>query len=338
MKIAYVISEVYAVCQFNGVRVQAQTWADELKKKGHQLVFVNPWDKHSWKDYDIVHIFGPVHFIRSFVQTLKTENGKQVIVYSPIIDTNQAIWKYKFISYVGYDRLRLSTHQYNVRKSKPYINHWFVRSQYELTYVNKAYDVPVDNISIVPLSFRIPTIDYYPSKENFCLHVSTLCEGRKNVMRLIDAAIKYNFKLVLAGSITKEEFAPFRKKIEANHNIEYLGRISDEELIELYKRAKVFALPSLYEGVGMVAVEAAAYGDDIVVTQLGGPKEYYSDKAFIVNPYSVDDIGKAVLNAFDSNARQPALMNYVIKNFNISHCVDLLVQYYKNVKQDSLNK
>lgn len=332
MKIAYVISEVYAVCQFNGVRVQAQTWADELIKKGHELIFVNPWVKHSWKDYDIVHIFGPVHFIRSFVETLKTENSKQVIVYSPIIDTNQAIWKYKLISYAGCDKLRLSTHQYNVRKAKPFINHWLVRSQYELSYVNKAYDVPVENISIVPLSFRIPTIDYYPQKENFCLHVSTLCEGRKNVMRLIDAAIKYNFRLILAGSITEEEFAPFRVKIEANNNIEYLGRISDEELIDLYKRAKVFALPSLYEGVGMVAVEAAAYGDDIVVTQLGGPKEYYSDMSFIVNPYSIDDIGSAVMEAFKSTTRQPSLMQYVINNYNISHCVDLLLQSYNMVR------
>lgn len=337
MKIAFVISEVYAVCKYNGVRVQAQTWADELMKKGHDIILVNPWDTQSWKEYDIVHIFGPVQFIRSFVNILKAENSNQVIVYSPIIDTNQAIWKYKLISYAGCDRLRLSTHQYNVRKAKTFINHWFVRSQYELLYVNKAYDVPVENISVVPLSFRIPTIDYYPEKDNFCLHVSTLCEERKNVMRLIDAAIKYNFRLVLAGSITEDEFVPFKMKIEANKNIEYLGRISDEELIELYKRAKVFALPSLYEGVGMVAVEAAAYGDDIVITQLGGPKEYYGDKSLVVDPYSVDDIGNAILKALDSKERQPALMNYVINNFNISHCVDLLLQSYGMTLQEYID-
>lgn len=337
MKIAYVLSEVYAVCSFNGVRVQAQTWAEELIKKGHEIVFVNSWEKHSWKDYDIVHIFGPVQFIRSFVEGLKSVNDEQVIVYSPIIDTNQAIWKYKLISYAGCDRLRLSTHQYNVRKCKHLINLWFVRSQYELSYVNKAYDVPVDQIKVVPLSFRIPTIDYYPPKDDFCLHVSTLCEGRKNVMRLIDAAIKYNFKLILAGSITEKDFIPFREKIDANDNIQYFGRISDEELIDLYKRAKVFALPSLYEGVGMVAVEAAAYGADIVVTNLGGPKEYYGNMSFVVNPYNVDEIGKAVLLAFKSETRQPALMNYVQTNFNISHCVDLLVEAYEMVRKPTLD-
>ncbi len=148
-------------------------------------------------------------------------------------------------------------------------------------------------------------------------------------MRLIDAAIKYKFNLVLAGSIMEKEFIPFKKKIDSNQNIEYLGRISDEELIDLYKRAKVFALPSLYEGVGMVAVEAAAYGDDIVVTKLGGPKEYYGDMSFIINPYNVDEIGKAVIDALESKTRQPVLMNYVIDNYNLSHCVDLLLQDYQ---------
>ncbi len=328
MKIAYVLSEDYAISPYNGVRIQAQTWADELSRKGHDMVCINPWEKQDWNLYDIVHIFGPVPFLRSFTKSLMLRNKNQTIVYSPIIDTNQPIWKYKLISYLGYDKLRLSTHQFNVRKAVPYIKHWFVRSLYELEYVNKAYDVPIENISIVPLSYRIPTINYYPQKEPFCLHVSSICQPRKNVMRLIDAAIKYKFNLVLAGSITEREFIPFKNKIDSNQNIKYMGRISDEELIDLYKRAKVFALPSLYEGVGMVAVEAAAYGDDIVVTKLGGPKEYYGDMSFIVNPYNVDEIGKAVVNALESKKRQPALMNYVINNYNLSHCVDLLLQSY----------
>ena len=43
-------------------------------------------------------------------------------------------------------------------------------------------------------------------------------------------------------------------------NIEILGFVSDDELISLYNRAKVFALPSINEGVGLVALEAAVHG------------------------------------------------------------------------------
>ena len=292
MRIAYVLSEEYSISPFNGVRIQAQTWADELVRKGHEMVYVNPWERQRWDRYDVVHIFGPVSFLRSFTRSLKTINKNQKIVYSPIIDTNQPIWKYKFISHLGCDKVRLYTHQFNVRKAIPFIDFWFVRSKYEQDYVNRAYGVPLERISIVPLSYRIPTISYYPQKERFCLHVSSIY------------------------------------KIDRYDNIEYLGKLSDEELIQQYKKAKVFALPSLYEGVGMVALEAAAYGCDIVITSLGGPKEYYSDKAFVVNPFSVEEIGKAVLSALESDSRQPALMNYVCNNYSLSYCVNLLLEGY----------
>jgi len=328
MRIAYVLSEEYSISPFNGVRIQAQTWADELVRKGHEMVYVNPWERQRWDRYDVVHIFGPVSFLRSFTRSLKTINKNQKIVYSPIIDTNQPIWKYKFISHLGCDKVRLYTHQFNVRKAIPFIDFWFVRSKYEQDYVNRAYGVPLERISIVPLSYRIPTISYYPQKERFCLHVSSICQPRKNVMRLIDAAIKYKFDLKLVGAISETDFPPFKDKIDRYDNIEYLGKLSDEELIQQYKKAKVFALPSLYEGVGMVALEAAAYGCDIVITSLGGPKEYYSDKAFVVNPFSVEEIGKAVLSALESDSRQPALMNYVCNNYSLSYCVNLLLEGY----------
>lgn len=51
--------------------------------------------------------------------------------------------------------------------------------------------------------------------------------------------------------------------------------ISDEELISYYKRSKVFTSPSLLEEVGMVVLEAAAFGAEIVLTKLGAPKEYW---------------------------------------------------------------
>ena len=49
----------------------------------------------------------------------------------------------------------------------------------------------------------------------------------------------------------------------------YYGKIS-EDLIKLYARSKVLCLPSLFEGVGLVALEAACYGAKIAITQIGG--------------------------------------------------------------------
>lgn len=330
MIIAYVISESYSISTFNGIRMQAEIWAVELERKGHTVVKVNPWENHKWEEYDIIHIFGPCEFILNFTSGLYKRNKN--IVFSPIIDTIESIRKYKIASLWGCKRLRLSSPNYTIRQASPYIKHWLVRSEYEFQYVNKAYSIPQDKISIVPLSFRIPVCEEYPQKESFCLHVSKLTDGRKNVIRLLKAAVKYKFKLVLAGSISSEEdFTPLKKMIDGNDNITYLGRVSDDKLIELYKKAKVFALPSINEGVGMVAVEAASYGCDIVVTEIGGPKEYYNGMAYVVNPYSVDEIGTAVLKAMNTKEFQPQLQSYIQLEYNLHHCVDLLINDYQSL-------
>ena len=57
-----------------------------------------------------------------------------------------------------------------------------------------------DKIGTVPLSYREDRYDAHIEKEPFCLFVGTMTQERKNVGRLIAAAKKYGFRLVLAGS------------------------------------------------------------------------------------------------------------------------------------------
>lgn len=61
---------------------------------------------------------------------------------------------------------------------------------------------------------------------------------------------------------------------------------------------------SLQEGVGMVALEAAAYGCEIVLTNYGAPKEYYGGRAILVNPMNVDEIGEAIMTAMNRGYAQ----------------------------------
>ena len=111
------------------------------------------------------------------------------------------------------------------------------------------------------------------------------------------------------------------------YNITILGYLTYEELESWYNRAKVFALPSLFEGVGLVALEAAMHHCDIVLTNLGGPKEYYGGFAHTVNPYSVDEIGQAVVKALESEANTK-LFDFVKNNSSLEHCLDLLEKSY----------
>ena len=327
MKIAYVISTILSTNKYNGIRMQAETWANELIKQGHELIRINPWQQIEWNYFDVVHVIGADRASDTLLNRLSKCCKK--IIFSPIIDTIEPIWKYKIATYTGCRKLRLYSVNYALRQSKPFIKRWVVRSMYEAKYVNKAYDVPTENISIIPLSFRTPIYTKYPVKEPFCLHVSMLTDSRKNVKRLVEAAAKYKFRLILAGSIrTEQDFKPIHSIIERCENITYLGRVSDEELIQLYKKAKVFALPSINEGVGLVAVEAASYGCDIVITKIGGPKEYYADMAYLVDPYNVDEIGQAIMNAMTETRFQPKLQLHIQEKYNLTYCVNKLIEEY----------
>jgi len=160
-----------------------------------------------------------------------------------------------------------------------------------------------------------------------------MTQPRKNVPRLIEAAKKYKFKLILAGNTgNAESERKLQSIIGGSPNIEIKGFISDIELTSLYNRAKVFALPSLNEGVGLVALEAAIHGCNIVITNLGGPKEYY-EKEYVqlVNPYDIDEIGLAIMTALEDNTSQPKLREQLICRYNVSSCTDLLIQSYERI-------
>lgn len=75
-------------------------------------------------------------------------------------------------------------------------------------------------------------------------------------------------------------------------------------------------MPSIIEGVGFVALEAAAYGAEIVLTNIGAPKEYYDGRAFLVSPYRVDEIGIAICEALEKGKAQPELQKYIIDNYS----------------------
>ena len=68
----------------------------------------------------------------------------------------------------------------------------------------------------------------------------------------------------------------------------------------------------------------------IVLTNDGGPKYYLKDHAEIINPYSVDDIGQAVIKLMDGNVYQPELLDYMKNNFSAKACSKQLEKALKD--------
>ena len=102
-------------------------------------------------------------------------------------------------------------------------------------------------------------------------------------------------------------------------------------LLELYKKAKVFALPSTCEGVGIVALDAAIYGCNILLTDIPGPKEYYPEvNSFItVCPTNIDDIGNGVIKLLNTDNNK-SLYNLISDNFSSDRVSLCLINMYSN--------
>jgi len=326
MKIAFIMGS-NASGNSNGVKTQGETWADGLRSLGHQVEMVSPWGHYDWKSFDIVHVLSFGTWLGIVPAIVARTDAK--IVISPIIDTNRSYFLQKCASYCGIKILHMTSPLHSLRSIRKYVSMYYVRSEYEKKYLIHSFDINPDCIENIPLSCRFNKSAEINIKENYCLHVSILSSKNKNVKRLIEAAIKYNFKLVLAGNPGIEQFRLELIEIaKKNKNISILGFLSEENLIELYSSAKVFALPSLFEGVGLVALEAAAFGCDIVLTKLGAPKEYYDAMAFLVDPYDVDDIGLTITDVLSGQTHQPKLSNHIINNYSNERLTKLLEDSY----------
>ena len=130
-------------------------------------------------------------------------------------------------------------------------------------------------------------------QEKYILGVSTL-DLRKNFRGLIEAYLKINkpnFKLYIIG----EKSNTFKgTELLKNENIVFLGRVSDEDLVQYYSDALAYIYPSFYEGFGFPPLEAMACGTAVIVSSTSSLPEVCADAAIYCNPYNIDDIKEKI--------------------------------------------
>jgi glycosyltransferase involved in cell wall biosynthesis len=103
-----------------------------------------------------------------------------------------------------------------------------------------------------------------------------LIVGRQVASKRLDIAVdafnELGLPLKVAGA--GEEIA--RQRVRAKGNIEFLGRVSEEERDRLFAGAKGFVFPP-EEDFGMVPLEAMAAGTPVIAYGSGGAPEYVTD-------------------------------------------------------------
>lgn len=143
----------------------------------------------------------------------------------------------------------------------------------------------------------------------YILFVGTI-QPRKNLARLIEAfeIVKKtnknlpNLKLVICGGKGWGANRVYKKAkaSEASKSIVFLGNVDSDQIVELYKNALIFVMPSLYEGFGLPALEAMSFGVPCVVGDNSALSEIADDHALLVNAYNSVDIAEKI-NLFLKN-------------------------------------
>jgi glycosyltransferase involved in cell wall biosynthesis len=87
------------------------------------------------------------------------------------------------------------------------------------------------------------------------------------------------------------------------------GRVSQEELIQLYNQTEVFVSPSLYEGFGLPAAEAMACGAPLIATTAGAFPEVVEDgvSGMLVQPGDAGALADAIEGLLNDAAERQRL-------------------------------
>lgn len=129
-----------------------------------------------------------------------------------------------------------------------------------------------------------------PGKEPVRLIFAGKIAEKKGVMSLLRALTRLaedekrsfpseSICLSLAGSTGNEEEyeAICRLAEECPYEVQFLGRLSQDELAKAYQACDIFVLPSFFEGIPLTVIEALACGNRVVMTDLPGIAGWLSE-------------------------------------------------------------
>jgi glycosyltransferase involved in cell wall biosynthesis len=125
----------------------------------------------------------------------------------------------------------------------------------------------------------------------YVLHLGS-GDPRENTAAAVAAARRAGVRLLVVGGWQGDGAEP-------------VGRVTDAELVELYRGATAFLDPTLYEGFGYGVLEAMACGAPVVGSNRTSVPEVVGDAGLLCDPRSEDELAAALRRILD----EPGLAN-----------------------------
>lgn len=116
-----------------------------------------------------------------------------------------------------------------------------------------------------------------------------------NALGLISKEVRFEFTVVGDGS-ERNRLVKLSEKLGIEEKVQFLGKVSREDVFEIMKMADAFIMTSYKETLGLVYFEAMAAGNVVIASRGTGIDGIVTDyaEALLVSPDSVEDIASKI--------------------------------------------
>ena len=246
------------------------------------------------EDYDIVHYhaIGP-----ATMAILARMAGKNTVVTVHGLDWQREKWAKPARMYLKFGE---------------YASIWFpyrtiTVSKFLKSYLENKYERPVTYIPSAvtdPIILPPDKIEAYGiGRRDYILFVARLVP-EKGCHFLIDAYKRLNpdMKLVIAGGSSHSDDYVAELHKHASDKIIFPGYVYGEELQELYSNAYCYVHPSTIEGLPVTLLEALAYGNCVITSDIPANMEVVEDNGVIFENMNVDGLCEALKMVIENPA------------------------------------
>ena len=178
-----------------------------------------------------------------------------------------------------------------------------------------------EKIYVIPNATEAPKIEKqkYGQDETRLLFVGT-CYSRKGLDTLIEAVSflkNHRIRVDIVGNLEADrnyvsKLYGLVKEFAIDEKVAFHGYAKIEQLWEYYRKADIFVLPSLWEGFGIVFLDAMSFGLPIITTNAGAIPDLvkHEENGLLVKPGN----SRALASAIERLAVSPSLRRKLGQN------------------------
>ncbi len=164
---------------------------------------------------------------------------------------------------------------------------------------------------------------------------------QKNPWQFLEAAhrilqVQSNIKFVMAGGGSMlDELINRACELGIQDSVLFAGKVSQQEVKELFARADCFVMPSLSEPFGLVALEAISHGVPVVLSRQSGASEVI-EHGFKVDFWDTDKMADCILTILREEPLAHQLRSEaprVLQRLNWHNQAGVVHSIYKNITQ-----